>query len=84
MFADHKGTNLTVMSMSEDLKKLRFSKRDPSKNYDVIGADYEEDCAGAIIKISIHEDEYWIETLDTMGNATSFNLHDNRIDKTVK
>ena len=84
IYADNGGTSLTIMSQSKDLKKLRFSKRDPSKNYEKIGADYEEDFAHPILKITIHDDENWIEILDNMGNATSFNMHDKRVDKTVK
>ena len=47
--------------------------------------DFEVDCApNPIIKISIHDDDNWIETLDTMGNAFSLTEHDKRVEKTVK
>ena len=72
------------MFQSKDQKKLRFSKRDSNKNYDAVGEVYEEDCAHPIMKIVNHDDDNWVETLDTMGNVAIIHPNDRRLDKTVK
>ena len=68
--------------MSKELKKLRFSKRDPTKNYEVMGEDYVKECAHPIVKIKPHHDDNWCVTLDTMGDAAVMPVNDKRVDKT--
>ena len=55
VFTDRKGY-LTILSESEADKKLSFTKRDSSNNYEEVGAEYQEDRPHPIMKINIYND----------------------------
>ena len=59
VFADPEG-HLSILSESENEKRLCFSKRDSSKNYEEAGPEFQLDCPHPIMKFNIAVDGMFV------------------------